>query len=538
MSRLRVSLCLVFLVAAALIAAGSTPARPEDHSLQKGAIKIRDGRVLSQGARAWFDPPRAGEEDDETGFAPTPSFGSNVDANDPMRDLAAGQSETAIAASGDTVMAAWNDVSGFLVGDPTRRRASVTGVGISHDGAKTFTDLIGLPNNDPNQQWFGDPAVVAVDDEHFIVASFWLPAIQAQDFCAGRLTMAVSVATVRHSGDVQFSNPIPAVNGGSACSQQSFFPDRDWLEYDPVSRTLVMSYTRFAFSPPEHCGNGQIEMVRAHVPAQPSQLRRSDFSDPIVIQPEEGGNCRLRGFVVNQGSFVAVAPGGDAYVSWERNWISNLFNGNPFVYPMVALVPSDATAPTAKVVVTVNQRNARNRGVKSLDGAFIPGYSRGIGHDWPRVAWNEAANALDVVWNDASLHPLGDVFLKELAPDLSDYRTAPIRKLNDDNSYALHFLPSVSVQEDGTICSSWYDRRLNGADSTETDYFGECRASEGAPAMDFRITTSSTDWVGTASLIDPNFGDYTDSDSSGATTYFLWSDGRLGVPQPFADSNA
>ena len=536
MSRIRVSLCLVFVVAAALIAAGPTPARPSDYSVQKGAIKIRDSRVLSQGARAWFNPPKADEEE-MAATAPTPSFGSNVDANDPRRDLAAGQSETAIAASGDRVMAAWNDVSGFLVGDPTLRRASVTGVGISHDGAQTFTDLIGLPNDNPNQQWFGDPAVVAVDRDNFIVASFWLPAIHPENFCNGRLTMAVSVARVRRSGEVRFTDPIVAVDGGGPCSRRSFFPDRDWLEYDPVSRTLVMSYTRFAFAPPAHCGNGQIEMVRAHVPPDPTSLRHSDFSAPIVVHAEEGGNCRLRSFVVNQGSFVAVAPGGDAYVSWERNWISNLFNGKPYVIPMVALIPSDATEPEAKVAITVNQRHARQKGVRSLDGAVIPGYSRGIGHDWPRVDWNEAANALVVVWNDASLHPLGDVFLKQLAPDLSNNRFAPIRKLNDDNSFALHFLPSVSVQADGTICSSWYDRRLHGADSAETDYFGECRASEGTPAQDFLITTGSTDWVGTASLIDPNFGDYTDSDASGLTTYYLWSDGRLGVPQPFADSN-
>jgi hypothetical protein len=60
-------------------------------------------------------------------------------------------------------------------------------------------------------------------------------------------------------------------------------------------------------------------------------------------------------------------------------------------------------------------------------------------------------------------------------------------------------------------------------------------ASPGVQGSDFRITTGATDWANTSSLITPNFGDYTDNASAGTTTYYTWSDGRLGVPQPFAD---
>jgi hypothetical protein len=78
---------------------------------------------------------------------------------------------------------------------------------------------------------------------------------------------------------------------------------------------------------------------------------------------------------------------------------------------------------------------------------------------------------------------------------------------------------------------------LFGPDSTKTDYFGEIRPSSGVSATDFRITTGATDWLGTSSLIIPNFGDYTDNISTGTKTYFTWSDGRIGVPQPFVDSH-
>jgi hypothetical protein len=36
-----------------------------------------------------------------------------------------------------------------------------------------------------------------------------------------------------------------------------------------------------------------------------------------------------------------------------------------------------------------------------------------------------------------------------------------------------------------------------------------------------------------SSDIIPNFGDYTDNFAVGSHDYVAWSDGRLGVPQPF-----
>jgi hypothetical protein len=139
-----------------------------------------------------------------------------------------------------------------------------------------------------------------------------------------------------------------------------------------------------------------------------------------------------------------------------------------------------------------------------------------------------------VVWNDASLHPLGDVFLRAFSLTLD--RPSRIQKVNDDNSYALHFMPAVSVRADGSIVSSWYDRRRGGANSATTDYMGEIRHSPASPGRDFRISTGPTDWTQDSSLITPNFGDYTDNASSDTKTWFTWSDGRLGVPQPFVDA--
>src|SRR3954471_5723727 len=168
-------LALLVLGASASVAHAAT-AKP---ALGAAAGSI-DTRFLSQGARAWVQRAQ-GVRPAVAQRLLAPALGSNVDANDPALDLAAGQSETAIAAQrgpsgAELVMAGWNDASGFVVGDSTDRRASGTGVGISGNGARTFTDLVGLPNNNVDQQWSGDPAVVSLGDgEHFAVASLYFP---------------------------------------------------------------------------------------------------------------------------------------------------------------------------------------------------------------------------------------------------------------------------------------------------------------------------------------------------------------------------
>jgi hypothetical protein len=174
-------------------------------------------------------------------------------------------------------------------------------------------------------------------------------------------------------------------------------------------------------------------------------------------------------------------------------------------------------------------------GVRSLDGAVIAGYNRGPGNDFPRIAWNRAKNRVDVAWNDGSLHPLGDIWVRSYTPTLA--ASSVIGRANDGSDYALHFLPGLSVRSNGQICTSWYDRSRFGADSANTDYTGECRTTPRSPGTDFRITTGPTNWTNTSSLITPNFGDYTDNTSVGTTTYYTWSDGRLGIPQPFSDHN-
>jgi hypothetical protein len=47
------------------------------------------------------------------------------------------------------------------------------------------------------------------------------------------------------------------------------------------------------------------------------------------------------------------------------------------------------------------------------------------------------------------------------------------------------------------------------------------------------VSTVPTDWNNVSSDIVPNFGDYTDNYIANGTLFVAWSDGRLGLPQPF-----
>lgn len=568
---------LGLLVTAGAVPAAQTtsvPGKASASSVMRSRVASSLGKAdrLSSGLRTWLagapsKPARARRA------AATPSIGTNVDANDPALDLGAGQSETAVAAQkrgGSTLLlAGWNDASGMF-GAPSTPSGSLTGVGLSADGGRHFTDLIGLPNKNVDQHWSGDTSIAALGDgRHFAVSSLYYPSNSAcSDGHPAYGTIAVSVATANAPGtSATFSAPIPVTLPGNLCSigtpsqsSQLSTLDKDWISFDPASRTLAVSYTRFFLPAPpvcgptgcipppgSHTGSGQIEIIRAHVPTNPAALSTASFTKPVVAWSEEPvcpagrpSSEKARCGAVDQGAYVAVAPGGDAYLGWERNISSNSTgNGDPSVYIHAALVPARASqasvgGPSHPVVLSAGQPHANpSGGVKSLDTVSIAGYDRGPGQDFPRLAISTRTRSVVFVWNDASLHPLGDIWLRTAPLGLAGLGNTV--RVNDDSSYALHFLPAVSVRSNGSICTSWYDRRLGGASSTRTDYFAECRATARGNSRDIRVTTGATDWAATSTLISPNFGDYTDNATDGTHTYFAWTDGRLGVPQPFID---
>jgi hypothetical protein len=279
-------------------AAGASSTRPAP-----GKIKVA---ALSSGARAWFNGPQASGA--AAARAARVAFGTNVDAADPHEDLAAGQAETAIAATGSTVVSAWNDATGFLVQPSTDQRASLTGVGLSTNGGRTFRDLVGLRNNQPNQQWFGDPTVVAVDAHTFIIGSLYLPAtvIDCSPGHRARFQLAVEVLTLSSTGAPALGLPVVTADGGDLCPLLNDRPpppdlamlDKDWLSYDKTTRTLAMSYTRFFFRRAQrHRPDRNGTSPRSGQPAHPHRLplERSDHGMARRADHSQHRRLHLRG---------------------------------------------------------------------------------------------------------------------------------------------------------------------------------------------------------------------------------------------------
>ena len=259
-----------------------------------------------------------------------------------------------------------------------------------------------------------------------------------------------------------------------------------------------MSFTRFFISG-NHSGQGEIDIARAHVPANAAQLNSSDFHTTLVWPEEPNAE--------NEGAYVAVAPGGDTYVAWERNVDTNLFFGDPHIYEHVALVPAareraaqrreeqpgrDHEGPDQRDAGRRCQVSRRHgdRGLQPRHRERLPSH-RLEPCQRPRHRGMERRQPAS-----ARRHLVAVVL-----PSLGN--PSAIAQVNDDSDFALHFLPALSVRSNGHICTSWYDRRRFGPDSAHTDYFGECRPSIGSNGADFRITTGATDWTNTSSLIIP-----------------------------------
>jgi len=245
----------------------------------------------------------------------------------------------------------------------------------------------------------------------------------------------------------------------------------------------------------------------------------------------------------SEGAYPAVDVGsGDVYVGYEFNGFTNLFGRGrclrtptrevlTHVRASCLTLPSASCGPDRRV----------DPAIVSLDAAFIPGYNRFPANDFPRIAVSPAAGTVSMVWNDARLHPLGDILMKSFGLGTLNAAGSAVR-LNRDVG-GMHFLPAVrTASATGRLAVTWYQR--NAPDTTLTSVKGAVGIDPGAisgPPPNVTITTGPSDWNAVSSDIVPNFGDYTDNyvDATaappfvGQTLFVAWSDGRLGVPQPF-----
>ena len=546
---------LIVLLATALTANAATKKHPFCRALAAGKVHA------SSGAQMWCFGPQQNGPAAEVSFnsllvPTTPGSGfltNNVNAASLSEDITtngergSGQSETTIAASGRYVLEGWNDSTGFFAPCPSPlNQQELSGVGFSGDGGKTFVDLGGLPNSNCNAfRYEGDPAIaayVAGGFTYFYYASLY-PSFTGTDFNS----IALAACQVRPGNPANLACSQPIIAGASTQCEFGFcsFLDKDFVAVDAVHGRLYVTYTEFFIT-----GGTQIEVASCDLgnalggpgplgglPATPvcENGSAASFTTPpppyLIVQPAD-----LVHFCELEGSYPATSKGGDLYVANEFNWGDGCQSPHleqvAFIPQVCLTLPSASCGPAATNEIPI----------VSTDLTIFPGYSRGVGNDFPRIAVSDSKGTVSIVWNDTRSNPQADILLQSLwLGNLVPVQFAPVKLNNDIVIGTMHFLPSLRhADAKGLLNVAWYDRRRH-PNSAETDMYaalGVDPTTMSTPASNVRVTNVASDWLSVGSIINPNFGDYTDNfiDISGTTStmFVAWSDGRFNIPQPFA----
>jgi hypothetical protein len=502
----------------------------------------------------------------------------NVDAANFSEDISPagvrgyGQSETSIAAAGRFVVEAWNDSTTFFSRCGSEHfKEEGTGLGFSVNGGRTFSDLGGLPNpNCKTTLYAGDPSVTAYQvggRTFFYVSSLYLPFNGA-----GQTHIAFDPCEVIGAGSsarLHCGRPVVAASSTQClkfpqeppfCS----FVDKEFMAIDPARGRLYVSYSDFpvvGLGNPEDLSVCDIGNRSGHAgpaggtPAHPV----CEHGTPQVKTPKFHGHLFVgkpyftvagRGFkgCENEGAYPAVnLRTGSVYVGYEYNWASNfsffqcLTSGTRTrVYltstPLHCLKLA-AVAPCARPA----RRNKVN--VTSMDTAFIPGYNRFPMNDFPRVAVSSRFGTVSMVWNDSRFHPNGDILLQSFKLGSLNLVQRRPTVLDRPHGGGLTMFPALRVaNRSGKLDVAWYSRASTSTANTSVKAAIGVNPTATATPRNVFITNKTSDWLVNNSDIVPNFGDYIDAVVSvtnhwpfvGRTLHVAWSDGRSGVPQPFA----
>lgn len=493
-----------------------------------------------------------------------PATSTNVNAANLAEDVSAsgvrgyGQSETSLAAAGQYVVEAWNDATSFFSACPSpSSKEEGTGLGFSADGGKTFTDLGGLPNSNCTANIYeGDPSVAAYTvggSTYFYISSLYDSptglggSFIAMDAC--KVVRSGSSATLSCGQPITMASSTlcTTITGiGQVCN----FLDKEFLSLDPARGRLYASFTEFNVN----TNASQVELTACDLgnaaggagpaggtPAAPVCENNGLQNPPyLVVQQPDPNGCEY------EGSYPAVSTGtGDVYAGYEFNVGTNLTSSGPCANAATSqvLVRIPQSCLTLTAVAACTAPAARTSvPVVSMDGAMVPGYNRFPMNDFPRVAVSGPAGTVSMVWNDTRYHPLGDILLQSFTlGSLVPVQITPV--VLNTAADASNFLPAVRVANSkGNLDVSWYSRtNANSAVTGVTAAIGVSPRATATPGSHTTITSATSNWDNDSSDIVPNFGDYTDNvlvttaaaPYVGSTLYVAWSDGRLGLPQPF-----
>jgi hypothetical protein len=244
--------------------------------------------------------------------------------------------------------------------------------------------------------------------------------------------------------------------------------------------------------------NQRVELVR-------SEDQAATWKAPRIL-PTPGGI----------GAFPIIDPLGRIYVSWLAGW--------PSSNQRLVISWSDDYGDTFSPSVEISRVCPFN----------VAGFSRGQVPAFPSVALDQSGGPTDgrlYVAFHSSCDGVGTAYLT-WSDDGGQTWTLPA-VVPDDETSAIHFSPTVSVDPVGTVNVFFYDRRDNPGTGITNVYFAQSFDGGVTFEPNILVTDVATNWSATPSDITPNFGDYMSSMSIGTDVLVNWSDGRNGDPDSF-----
>ena len=390
------------------------------------------------------------------------------------------QSETTIAVNGANILVGFND--GDLRGQA---------VAFSRDSGATWSGgrLPSFPGVIGNA---GDPALAVAPGGRIFHAYLAANAV-------GFIAIALAYSD---DGGATWNGP---VNASASLGGLSSSLDKPWMTVDniagsPFRGNIYVTCTRFVAS-----GQDSISFMR-------STDGGKTFSQALALSTI--GASEVAAFQDLQGSFIAIGPNGEVYVSWYDTRVDGIRiarstdGGATFSSPVTALssigfgssyyVPGTFDV-AAFGQVAVDTSSGPNRGAVYVTTNVLsfPGYDLDV----------KLAHSGDggITWD------------------------APVR-VNNDTTFTSQFQPAIAVAANGNVGVAFYDRR-NDPNDVLTDVYLAISSDGGKtfPTQQ-RVTTES--WLTLPTPIGYRtgyHGDYNQIVASGGNFYLSWGDDRDGT---------
>jgi hypothetical protein len=244
-----------------------------------------------------------------------------------------------------------------------------------------------------------------------------------------------------------------------------------------------------------------------------------------------------------EGSYPAVdEKTGDLYVAYEFNWFSSMVSAVCTrhinrVQEVLDRVPSQCLTRTT--IARCGVDGQAKVPITSMEAAPPPGYSRPDMNDFPRIAVSGQYGTVSMVWNDATQNPMGVILLQSFRlKSLAAVQRKPVH-IGHPGLEQGDFMPAIrNTNASGLLDITWYNDEWSAGEqplplTTVQVVTDVSPLTSTGQQITGGLTRQGTDWTKTTSDINPNFGDYIDNYVDGSTLYAAWSDGEIGIPQPF-----